>query len=64
MYTTFINASRLWLYSKGWEKLWGWDTITITGGAPLVSPIYREACELIAKEGVRITTVTNASLVF
>ena len=20
MYTTFINASRLWLYSKGWEK--------------------------------------------
>ena len=49
MYTTFINASRLWLYSKGWEKLWGWDTITITGGEPLMSPIYREACELIAK---------------
>lgn len=49
--------------AKAGKKLWGWDTITITGGEPLVSPIYREACELIAKEGVRITTVTNASLV-
>lgn len=45
------------------KELWGWDTITITGGEPLVSPIYREVCELIAKEGVKITTVTNASLV-
>ncbi len=44
------------------KRLWGWDTITITGGEPLVSPIYREVCERIAREGTSITTVTNASL--
>ena len=44
------------------KHLWGWDSVTITGGEPLVSPIYRETCEAIAGEGVRITTVTNASL--
>lgn len=45
------------------KKLWGWDTVTITGGEPLISPIYRETCELMVKEGIKITTVTNASLV-
>lgn len=49
--------------AKAGKTLWGWDTLTITGGEPLVSPIYREVCEKIAKEGVRITTVTNASLI-
>lgn len=44
------------------KKYWGWDTVTITGGEPLISPIYKETCELISREGVRITTVTNASL--
>ena len=44
------------------KRLWGWDSVTITGGEPLISPIYRETCEAIANEGVRITTVTNASL--
>lgn len=45
------------------KHLWGWDTVTITGGEPLVSPIYGEVCNLIADEGVKITTVTNASLI-
>ena len=45
------------------KKLWGWDSITITGGEPLISPIYHEVCKLIADEGIRITTVTNASLI-
>ena len=45
------------------KHLWGWDTVTITGGEPLVSPIYGEVCSLIADEGVKITTVTNASLI-
>ena len=49
--------------AKAAKELWGWDTLTITGGEPLISPIYRETCEAIAKEGVRITTVTNASLI-
>lgn len=45
------------------KYLWGWDTVTITGGEPLISPIYGEVCSLIADEGVKITTVTNASLI-
>lgn len=45
------------------KERWGWDTVTITGGEPFISPIYAETCELIAKEGVKITTVTNASLI-
>jgi len=49
--------------AKTAKELWGWGTITITGGEPLVSPIYGEVCELIRQEGIRITTVTNASLV-
>ena len=45
------------------KEKWGWDTVTITGGEPFISPIYRETCELIASEGVKITTVSNASLI-
>lgn len=45
------------------KELWGWDTITITGGEPILSPIYLETCELIKKAGIKITTVTNASLI-
>lgn len=45
------------------KEKWGWDTVTITGGEPLVSPIYREVCEEISKNNIRITTVTNASLI-
>lgn len=45
------------------KERWGWDTVTITGGEPFISPIYQETCELIAKEGIRVTTVTNASLI-
>ena len=44
------------------KELWGWGSVTITGGEPLISPIYRETCEAIANEGVMITTITNASL--
>lgn len=45
------------------KERWGWDTITITGGEPFISPIFKETCELIAKEGIKITTVTNGSLI-
>lgn len=49
--------------AKVGKKLWGWNTVTITGGEPIISPIYREVCGLIAKEGIKITTVTNGSLI-
>lgn len=45
------------------KERWGWDTVTITGGEPFISPIYQETCELIAQEGVKITVVSNASLI-
>lgn len=44
------------------KKYWGWNTVTITGGEPLISPIFKETVESISKEGVKITVVTNASL--
>lgn len=44
------------------KQTWGWDTITLTGGEPLISPIYYRICQLLAESGIRITTVTNASL--
>ncbi len=43
--------------SAGREAL-GWDTTTITGGEPLISPNFRQAIDA----NVRITVVTNASL--
>lgn len=45
------------------KKYWGWDTVTITGGEPLISPIFRETCQRIKKNNIRITVVTNASLI-
>lgn len=59
----FLSPQDYGFIAKVGKRLWGWDTITITGGEPLISPIYREVCKLIAKEGVKITTVTNASLI-
>lgn len=44
------------------KKYWGWNSTTITGGEPLISPIFRETCRAIADEGVKVTVVTNASL--
>lgn len=43
------------------DKL-GWDTCTITGGEPLISPIFKEVCEKLKGLGIATTVVTNASL--
>ena len=43
------------------DKL-GWKTCTLTGGEPLISPIFKEVCEKINNLGIKITVVTNASL--
>ena len=40
----------------------GWNTCTLTGGEPLISPIFKETCEKLKNLGVAITVVTNASL--
>lgn len=40
----------------------GWDTATITGGEPLISPIFGEVCEKLGALGIKLTVVTNASL--
>lgn len=41
----------------------GWDTCTITGGEPLISPIFKEVSERINTLGVKITLITNGSLI-
>lgn len=41
---------------------YGWDTCTITGGEPLLSPIFGETCELLKENSIATTVVTNASL--
>lgn len=40
----------------------GWATATITGGEPLISPIFQEVCERLHALGIELTVVTNASL--
>lgn len=40
----------------------GWSTATITGGEPLISPIFQEVCERLHALGIGLTVVTNASL--
>ncbi len=44
------------------HRNWGWNTATLTGGEPLLSPIFAETCKLLAKKGIRLTVVTNGSL--
>ena len=44
------------------KDLLGWHTLTITGGEPLLHPNYRQICKLLKKSGLRVTTVTNLSL--
>lgn len=43
------------------EKL-GWNTATITGGEPLISPIFGDVCGRLHQLGLDLTVVTNASL--
>lgn len=45
------------------RRFWGWDTATLTGGEPLISPIYYDLCKLLSAAGIKLTTVTNASLI-
>lgn len=40
----------------------GWTTATITGGEPLISPIFPEVCKRLHSLGIELTVVTNASL--
>lgn len=47
--------------SAGHDVL-GWDTTTITGGEPLLSPNFRKIVDQAINANVRITVVTNASL--
>ena len=39
-----------------------WTTCTLTGGEPLISPIFKEVCERFRRLGIATTVVTNASL--
>lgn len=47
--------------SAGHDVL-GWDTTTITGGEPLLSPNFRKIVNQAINANVHITVVTNASL--
>lgn len=40
----------------------GWETATITGGEPLISPIFSDVCKRLREIGLSTTVVTNASL--
>lgn len=63
-YTPLLLSPRDYAFiANAGKKAFGWDTVTITGGEPLISPIYRETCELLKASGISITTVTNASLI-
>lgn len=40
----------------------GWDTCTITGGEPLISPIFGEVASKLKDAGIKTTVVSNVSL--
>lgn len=40
----------------------GWSTCTITGGEPLISPIFADVTENLWKLGIKMTVVSNISL--
>lgn len=40
----------------------GWNTCTITGGEPLISPIFLDTTERLSNLGIKTTVVSNASL--
>ena len=40
----------------------GWNTATITGGEPLISPIFSDVCRRLKSNGISTTVITNASL--
>lgn len=40
----------------------GWTTCTITGGEPLISPIFKEVCQRFKRLDIKTTVVTNGSL--
>lgn len=44
------------------REAFGWNTTTITGGEPLISPNFRKIIEQAINASVRITVVSNASL--
>lgn len=44
------------------KQYFGWNTCTITGGEPLISPIFKDTCERLKSKGIKITVVSNGSL--
>ena len=60
--TLYLNPSDYEFMAKVAKDQLGWNTCTLTGGEPLISPIFREVCEKIKNLGIAVTVVTNASL--
>ncbi|MBQ2695613.1 radical SAM protein [Candidatus Saccharibacteria bacterium] len=58
----YLSPSDYEFMAKVTKDQLGWSTCTLTGGEPLISPIFKEVCEKIKNLGIAITVVTNASL--
>lgn len=57
-----LNPSDYQFIGKVGKDSFGWGTATLTGGEPLISPIFQEVCERLKGVGLDLTVVTNASL--
>ena len=57
-----LNPSDYEFMTRVAKDYLGWETATITGGEPLISPIFGEVCEKLSHLGIKLTVVTNASL--
>ena len=57
-----LNPSDYEFLAQTAYDCFGWNTATITGGEPLISPIFTDVCKRLKKIGVETTVVTNASL--
>lgn len=58
----YLNPSDYEFMAEVAQNQLGWNTCTLTGGEPLISPIFKETCEKLKNLGIAITVVTNASL--
>lgn len=48
--------------AKTCQKLFGWDTVTLTGGEPFVRADCKDIIEKLNNENIRITVVSNGEL--
>ena len=59
---SLLDSEDYLFLAKTCKKLFGWDTITLTGGEPFVRADCKDIIEKINNENIKITVVSNGEL--